>query len=208
VTAREGRIIATAGLPYKMSKPRFLVAARAIVQAGKENDLLPKPCPALDALDAAVRALDEAETATRTRMVGTVPARNQAYRRARAALASYTLAVQSAADADATRATSVIEQSGLRARRESTRRKKPFATRRGRIPGTLIVEVKAVAKRAAYAFEWSADGGKTWNAAPRELKAKTVLEGLPVGKRVLIRWRAVVASGEIDWSEPIEVTIT
>jgi hypothetical protein len=62
-------------------------------------------------------------------------------------------------------------------------------------------------KRATYEWEWSVDGGKTRNAAPKTLHAKTTIVGLPVGTYVPFRYRAVTKTGVGDWSDPITVLV-
>jgi hypothetical protein len=64
--------------------------------------------------------------------------------------------------------------------------------------------VKAVAKRAAYEWQMSVDGGKTWVDLPRTLQAKTSVSGLTPTKMYLFRYRAVTNTGCGDWSDPLE----
>ena len=114
-------------------------------------------------------------------------------------LASY---VQAQADADVDQAPVIIESSGFSIRAASTRRKLGFVVKQGRVSGTAIVEVLAVAKRASYEHRWSADGGKTWNPAGMTLQTKMTIRGLPVGVSVLFTCRPCTKSGEGDWMEP------
>jgi hypothetical protein len=186
----------------------LIVAARAIVAAGRENPALPNPFPALDRLEKAVLALDAAQIAAQSRAVGTVTARNAAVARVYAMLAQYKSAVQTVADADPANAAPVIVDSGLRTRRESTRRKTTFSVKPGRVSRSLTAEVKAIAKRASYEWEISLDGGKTWIRVRRTLQTKTVISDLPLGKFAQVRCRPVTKSGPGDWIGPITVLVT
>jgi len=57
--------------------------------------------------------------------------------------------------------------------------------------------------RAAYDWEWSTDGGKTWQLAPSTVQSRTRMIGLTPGSTVLFRFRAVTRKGESDWSDPL-----
>ena len=61
--------------------------------------------------------------------------------------------------------------------------------------------------RAAYDWEWSSDGGKTWQQAPGTLQAKTTITGLPVSVTCLFRFRSVTKAGESDWSNAITLVV-
>jgi hypothetical protein len=57
------------------------------------------------------------------------------------------------------------------------------------------------AKMAAYQWQYSSDGGKTWMDAGITLKAKTSVSGLTRGATVSFRYRAVTRAGMGDWSQ-------
>jgi len=208
MTARSKHLAATTGLRRKMKVNDLIAAVRAIVAAGRKNPALPKPFPALDRLEKAVVALDAAQVAALSRAVGTVTARNTIAGRVFAALAQYKSAVQRVADADPAKAATIILRSGLRTRRESTRRKALFSVKPGRVSCSLIAEVKAIAKRGSYEWEISLDGGKTWIRVRGTLQTRTVISDLPLGKFVQVRCRPVTKSGPGDWIGPITVLVT
>jgi len=139
---------------------------------------------------------------------GTVAARDAAAARVYVALAEYKAAVQKVADADPVNAGTIIVRSGLRTRRESTRRKVLLGAKRGRVSRSLDVDVKSVAKRASYEWENSLDGGETWIRVRTTTETKTTIPDLPLGKLVQIRCRPVTKSGPGEWIGPITVRVT
>jgi hypothetical protein len=208
MTARSKHVAAATGLRRKMKVNDLIGAVRGIVAAGRKNPALPKPFPTLGRLEKALEALETAQVAARSRAIGTVPARNTAAARVYAAVAQYKSAVETVADADPANATTIIVNSGLRTRRESTRRKAPFSVKPGRVSRSLIAEIKAIAKRAMYEWEISLDGGKTWIPKGTTLQTKKVLSDLPLGEYVQIRCRPVTKSGRGAWIGPITVLVT
>jgi hypothetical protein len=80
--------------------PQFVTAARAIVRAMTQNPRFPSPDPPLAGVEAAIDALAAAETATRSRMQGTVSLRDAQRRTLESLLEQLRNHVQAAADAD------------------------------------------------------------------------------------------------------------
>lgn len=181
---------------------------RAMVAAGRKNKRLPKAFPALDRLDKAVGALDAAQIAAQSRAVGTVPARNAARKRVFQAAAGYKSAVEQVANTDPANGTVIIVESGLRMRRESTRRKAQLSAKPARLSRSLIADVRSVAKRASYEWQISLDGGETWIKVKTTLETRTLIEDLPLAKSVKIRVRPITKSGPGNWIGPITVLVT
>jgi hypothetical protein len=48
---------------------------------------------------------------------------------------------------------------------------------------------------------------KTWVTVPSTLQAKTTVAGLTPGATVTFRYRAVVKTGEGDWSQPTSLMV-
>jgi hypothetical protein len=207
MTLRQNRVFAATGVPHKVKTATLIAAVKSIVAAGEGNPLLPARSPPLLALAAAVTALDEAETAAGSRTIGTVAPRNDARRRVLVALAVYKELVQAEADANPEQAESVIVRSGLRTRRPTTRRKRPFTARSGKVSGSIRLGVLAASRRASYEWGWSLDGGKTWSGHRTTLQTTTTIRGLPVGKFVVFRVRPVTKAGAGDWMDAITVLV-
>ena len=53
----------------------------------------------------------------------------------------------------------------------------------------------------------SPDGGKTWQALPPTLQARTVTTGLQAGASYLFRYRSVIKTGAADWSPPVALIV-
>jgi hypothetical protein len=201
MTMRQNRAFVVLHLPTKV--PDLIQTAKAIIAAAKGNPAVPNPNPPLAKLRALIVALDKAETATATRTIGTVPARDEARAALRQALNAFKAHVQRLADLDQENAAAIITSVAMSVRKESSRRKAAFVAKTGRTSGSVILEVRAAAKRASYGWQWSVDGGKTWIDAGTTLQAKTTITGLPVAKYVQFRYRAVTKNGVGDWSDPI-----
>lgn len=208
MTARSNRVAAATGLRRKMRVADLVGDVLAIVAAGRTNPALCKPFAALDRLDEAVLDLRAKQVTALSRAAGTVAARDAAAARVYAALAGYEAAVQKVADADPVNAVTIIVRSGLRTRRESTRRKALLGAKRGRVSCSLDVDVKSVAKRASYEWEKSLDGGETWIRVRTTTETRTTIADQPLGKLVQIRCRPVTKSGPGAWIGPITVRVT
>ena len=91
----------------------------------------------------------------------------------------------------------------MRSKRIPPRIKAELTITPGVVSGTARIVAKAVASRAAYEWQWSADGGKTWTALSPTLPARTTATGLPVGTLCSFRFRALIRTGEGDWSQTV-----
>ena len=104
--------------------------------------------------------------------------------------------VQSVADATPENAISIIESSGLALRKTTT------------LSGSVKLTAPLAGRRAAYRWQYSTDGGKTWVDASETLQAKTTVTGLPVGTTVQFRYRSVIKGGASDWSAPLSMVVS
>jgi hypothetical protein len=205
MTPTTHRTVAVLKLPTRVTD--FVKFAQAVLAAMTGNTHFPNPSPTLAAVTALITALANAETATQTRAKGTVPARNAARAALLTALHQLKAYVQQVADADPDNAAAIIVSSGLSVQKTTARDKQAFTAKPGTISGSVDVVAKAVAHRAAYEWEWSADGGKTWTTAPATLGARTTVTGLPVGTSCTFRFRPLTKTGEGDWSQVVTVLV-
>ncbi len=189
------------------STPAAITVARAIVQSMTGNASFPTPVPALAAVSSAIAALDAAQAAVLTRTRGTVEARDD--RRVELTILLFALKgyVQSVADADRENAVALIQSTGMHVAAAAPPRQRGFAAMPGMLSGTVKLEAVAAAKRAAYEWEYSLDGGKTWLVAPVTLGSRTSVSGLPPGASVCFRYRAVTKAGQGDWSQPVSIIV-
>ncbi len=147
-------------------------------------------------------------TAALTRAKGTIATRNEkkaALIRLLKQLRGY---VQVVADANAEISASVIESAGVAVRKTPTRHARTFTVKAGPVTGVATVRAASAGRRAAYEWEYSTDGGKTWIGAPSTLQAKTTILGLVPGANVQFRYRALTRLGEGDWSQPVSLVIS
>jgi hypothetical protein len=187
--------------------PDLIVAVRAIIEAATGNPRLPRVSVVLVPLEAALDELEKAQVASETRAAGTIAVRDAKLVAVRAALNAYKAFVQKLADANLEEAASLIESAGLSSRRPSSRKKLPFTAKHGRISGQVILDVLAAADNTTYYWQWSANGGLTWNDVETTKQSRTMIDGLPVGKAVLFRYRALTTKALGDWSDVISLLV-
>ncbi len=178
-----------------------------IIAAMTGNAYFPNPNPLLATFSAALAKLDSAETAAQTRAKGTIAARNAARVDYVAAAHSLRAQVQTIADASPENAEAIITSAAMNVKKAASQPPRTFAARQLSVSGAVLLIAKAVASRAAYDWQYSTDGGKTWIEAPSTLQAKTTISALPVATVVLFRFRALTKTGRSDWSQPTSLLV-
>jgi len=205
MTITTHRHLAVLLLPHTV--PGLLKTGHSVVTAMTGNAYFPSATPALTSATSLLTALDVAETATKSRAAGTVPARNAARAEVLVALQTLKGIVQAAADARPDLAETIITSAGMSVKKTPKRIKVTFVAKAGPISGSVHLVAKAAAPRASYDWAWSADGGKTWTQAPSTLQAKTTILGLPIATTCEFRYRVVTKAGEGDWSQVITFVV-
>lgn len=189
-------------LPRKVSD--LVAYATRVVQAMTGNPAFPTPTPPLAVVSAAIGELQAAETAALARTKGAVTARNEKRVALLQQLKGY---IQATADAAPENGGSIIESAGIALRKVPTHAARASAATPGAVSGSAVVTAAVAARRAAYDWEYSVDGGKTWVAAPGTLRARTTITGLPPATTVQFRHRAVTTDGQGDWSQPTSLLV-
>jgi hypothetical protein len=197
----------TVMLSLPKSVPALITYAQGIVMQMTANPSFPNPTPTLAAVTAAIGELQIAETAALARTKGAVAARNERRTALVSVLQQVRAYIQVTADADAANAGSIIQGSGVAVRKTPTRRARAFAAKPGPVSGVAKVVAEAAARRAAYEWQYSTDGGKTWVTAPPTLQAKTTIAGLAPGSTAQFKYRAVTKSAAGDWSQPVSLMV-
>jgi hypothetical protein len=205
MTTKVNRVIAVLNLPHPV--PALIKAGQAIVSAMSGNALLPNPNPSLATVTTEIDGLNSAETDTKTRAKGTVEVRNE--KRATVVTSLHQLKgfVQQVSDANPAQAEAIITSAGMSVKKAAVRNKTDFAARPGPTSGTVHLIAKAATHRASYEWQWSADGGKTWQQAPSTLQSRTTLLALPLSVTCQFRFRPVTKTGEGDWSQVISLLV-
>jgi hypothetical protein len=187
--------------------PLLVTVARAIVRAMTGNPRFPSPDPPLATVEAAIEALAAAETATRSRMQGTVAARDGKRLALVVLLQQLRDHVQARADANVDEAVSIIESAGMAVKKERVPPARVFTAKRGPVSGSVKLLAPQAGNRAGYEWAYSTDGKKSWVSVPFTVQASTTVSGLQPGSTVYFRYRAVTKDGTGDWSEPVGVIV-
>jgi hypothetical protein len=199
MTASMNKTLAALRLPTQV--PALLSVAQAIVDAMSISPSFPAPTPPLGPVQSAIKGLHDAQVATLTRTRGTVAVRDRKLAVLVALLLRLKGYVQGVADEDPEHAAAIIESAGMHVKRSAAPTKPGFDVKAGRVSGSVRLVARSAGDRAAYLWEWSADGGNTWCRAPQTVQARTVIPGLPSASTCWFRYRAVTTTGETDWSE-------
>jgi hypothetical protein len=198
------RAIAVLSLPVKVED--LINLAQVIVKGMTGNANFPTPTPPVATVQAALTDLVTAQAAATVRTKGAAALRNEKKQALVTLLEEWRTYVQSTADASPENGPSIIESSGMALRKTPVRKPLGFHAKLGAVSGSVKIVAPAAAQRASYEWQYSTDG-KTWVAMPSTLQAKTSLSGLTPQTTVQFRYRAVVKSGEENWSQPISILV-
>jgi hypothetical protein len=188
----------------------LLAVVRGILLAMAKNTTnFPNPTPALATVDGAASDLEKAQSAVKARTPGakeTRDAKRAALLVLVRGLAAY---VQSIADAaDPANAGAIIASAAMAVHKAHPPTKRGFAVKQGHVSGSIDVEAPRAARSASYEWQWSLDGGKTWQSAPSTSLGRMSLSGLPAGATVFVRHRANTKTAEGVWSAPISFLVS
>jgi hypothetical protein len=186
--------------------PALITFARAIVTAMTGNASFPKPTPTLPEVTTAINDLETAETAAQARTHGAATTRDQKRVALVALLEQLKAYIQQVADADRENGAGIIQSATLNVRKVPTRTKRVFAVTLGTLEGSIKLVTASAGHRASYEWEWSSDGGKTWQLLPATLQTKTTMTGVQPGT-YSFRYRAIIKTGAADWSQPVSITL-
>ena len=155
----------------------------------------------------ATNDLETSEAAALSRTKGAATARNQKRSALLALLEQLKASVQKVADADRVHAPALIQSAAMVVRKVPVRAKRVFDVKQGLVSGSVTIVTASAARRASYEWEFSSDGGKTWQIMPATLQAKTSMTGLVAGTSYSFRYRSVIKTGASDWSQPIALLV-
>jgi hypothetical protein len=196
--------LAVLALPKRINV--LITYADNIVTRMTGNAYFPSPSPALGQVSAAIKDLQNAETATLARTKGAAATRNAK----RAALVSLLQQlrsyVQAIVDGNEENAPAMIQSSGLAVKRAATRKPRVFAALAGANSGTVKLVAPSAGNRVSYAWQYSTDG-KTWIDLAMTLQARATLTGQTPGTVLQLRYRWATKTGEADWSAPVTFTV-
>jgi hypothetical protein len=107
------------------------------------------------------------------------------------------------ADASLENAPALIQSAAMGVKKFGARRPHVFEVKEGPVSGSAEVLAPAAGRRAFYEWEYSSDGGKTWQAMPPTTRSNNSLSGLQPGASISFRFRSVTKAGPSDWSQPV-----
>ncbi len=199
------RTVAELKLPKPI--PDLITYARAIIAAMNGNPNFPTPTPPLIDVGKSVDDLEVAENGAQQRTRGAALARNEKRTAAVAKLQLLKGYVQSVADANHAMAADIIASASMTVRKVPVRPKRAFEVRPGPLSGSVKILTPSAGHRVCYDWEYSADGGATWQQVPTSLQARTTVSGLQPGATYEFRYRVVTKSGAGDWSSPVSFKV-
>ena len=199
------RALAVLALPRKV--PDLINAGTVIVKGMTGNPNFPTPTPTVGAVQTALSDLVTAQTGATLRTKGAAALRNEKKQTLVTLLEEWKTFVQSTADASPENGPSIIESSGIGLRKSPVRKQVGFHAKLGTVSGSVKLVAPAAARRGAYEWQSSIDGGKTWVNLPTTLQSRTTVSGLAPQTTVQFRFRAVVKTGEADWSQPFSTVV-
>jgi hypothetical protein len=185
----------------------LILFCRHVLLAMTNNAWFPNPDPPLATVSADVDALEVAETAARTRAIGTAKARDLKKQVVEDDLTALRLYVHLIALRHPEQAEAIIASSGMAPKQFTRPQKADLAASMGTAAGEVVLRAKAAKRRAAYEWEYSADGGKTYTDAGATTTADTSILGLTVGVTYLFRVRITLGRKTGDWCQPIAFTV-
>ncbi|HEX8789351.1 MAG TPA: fibronectin type III domain-containing protein [Polyangiaceae bacterium] len=206
------RVRAVLTLP-KTKVATLLAIAKAVHNAFQSNPgLLPQPNPPLPAVQGQIQGLDTAQQATSTRTKGTVATRNARRDVLVTSLESWRMYVQTLCDANPEQAEELIAAAGMTVAKVPAHPKPVLAARLGTASGSVTLNANASLlagrrKHAAFAWQYSADGGKTWTNAPATPLASTSIEGLTPLTTYAFRVAATVSKTVGAWSQAVTLIV-
>lgn len=187
----------------------ILLFAKAVLAAMTNNASFPSPNPTMANFSSDVTALDQAETAAKTRDAGAVQARNAKRLKVMQDLhylRDYVQSVVETTQVSNSVAAAMITSAGFGIKVVTGRYKPAFAVTNAVLPGTVNLAARRVAPSATYYWQWSADG-VNWTSAPDTVKASTVISGLTSAHTYSFRFRALWRKGQTDWSQVVSVLV-
>jgi len=198
---------ATAVLRMPRRTAELFIYATTVLKQMSGNVYFPNPYPPLADVRTAADDFQAAEVATLMWTKGTVSLRNAKRLVLVGLLERLITYVQSVADAMPEEGPAIIQSSGFSLRKTPALPQLGFHATRGSVSGSVKIVAPAAARRAAYDWECSTDGGKTWLTLPSTLRSRTSLTGLTPLTTVQFRYRVLTKTGESDWSQPTSIIV-
>jgi hypothetical protein len=183
----------------------LIVYGRRVVQAMTNNPWFPSPSPSLDTVSIDLDALEDAEANVRSGVQGAAAVRETKLRAVKIDLLGLKAHVHGIALQHPDQADEIILSAAFTPKRHVRPQKAPLTARMGRAPFTIALRARAAGKRAAYAWQYSTDGGQTWIEMAMTNAANTTLTGVTPGTTYLFRVRSTTKNVTSDWSQVVSL---
>ena len=176
------------------------------------------PNPALPAFLTLIQNAEVAQLAVRSRTVGAAATRDAQCALLFTGMESELSFIQGLADASPGRGIAIIQNVGLRVRGFRNHPKAPLTLRNGALSGTVVCDANVGLLVAAagplkphqqrfFNWEYTLDGGKTFQTAPSTPKGKTMISGLTPLTTVGVRVSMTNGVGQGDWSQVVTILV-
>jgi hypothetical protein len=169
------------------------------------NSWFPEPFPKIPTFLSNVDALEVAEVEAQTGTAGAAAARDVKLEVVKHDLVNLQGYVGHIAFLNPSQSTAIIQSAGMTRKLVTLAQKAALAAEME--VGDVILRAKAAGKRAAYEWQYSADGGTTWVTIGTTLVADTRVPGLTPGKTYLFRVRTTVKRTTNGWSQSISFLV-
>jgi hypothetical protein len=194
------------GLPR--SVPAVIIRVNAILAAMTANKAtFPSPPIAFATVTTHADALSAAESATKTKAIGTIQTRDDALKLVIADANQLHGYVQQLANASPAQAANIVVDAAMTLRKTGAHPKADLTVKQT-VSGTVHVVARSVIGAKSHEWQYSLDGGKTWTSASPTTKASTTLSGFQSGTLVQVRQRAILKTGPTDWSSVTQAAVS
>ncbi len=193
--------------PIALNLPRLVAAlivyGRHVVQSMLNNAWFPAPTPALADVTKHLDDLESKEAKAKSRAKGAVEDRDLAEKDVVDDLVSLKGYVGQVVAENPGEALVIIASAGMTPKQFRLVHKAQLSAAMTGAPQEVVLRAKAVRGRAAYEWQASSDGGKSWVTLGFSTLATLRVPGLTVGTTYQFRFRVTRKSTTGDWSQPL-----
>ena len=186
----------------------LIAYAKGVYNALLKNPSLPDPTPTLITFGENITAFEDSETKAATRAKGAAALRDAKKKRVKEDLSQLRAYVQRVVNRDMSpaEATAVIESAFMSVRKVRRYSKPELSVKNADVSGKVTIAAKAVAKEAAYSFEYSVDQSN-WTPVPDTMRCQVEVSGLTSARVHYFRFRALTRAGRQDYSQVVRLLV-
>jgi hypothetical protein len=197
-------------------KPQdVLTQARATCNGMKANPtLFATPNPPIATVESEIQDLETAQEAVATRARGTVATRNAKCDVLITSVETQRMYVQGLCDANPEQAPAIVEAAAMTIAKPPSYVKPVIQAKQGAQSGVVTVVAnetvlvgKGVKKKSTFNWQFSPDGGKTWNSVPSTPLADTTISGLTPLTAYSFRVSVTVSRVTGEWSQAVSILV-